>query len=134
MTGQQVLEMVQSGLHPVIRITDDRDIESMDEGMMAVIKSAIITPDDPESVRLVFDLNDFEVHNRSVAKATWFDADHNPTLTWFESNFYPEDGLDTLWVDLISDVPFEIVNEKVQRYLASGSTLSYVEWLEQQIS
>lgn len=47
---------------------------------------------DVEELRVTFDLSDFEEYNKSVAKHNWYDEDEKPSLTWFETKYYPEDG------------------------------------------
>jgi hypothetical protein len=49
--------------------------------------------DDPDTGKkayeLFLDFSPYEEFNKSVAKPNFWDKEGKPTLTWFESNFYP---------------------------------------------
>lgn len=49
--------------------------------------------DDDQTLYLIFDISAYEDHNRSVASHNWIDEDGNPTLTWFDTQWYPKDGI-----------------------------------------
>jgi hypothetical protein len=45
------------------------------------------------------DVESFRKHNESIAKPDWYDKDNKPTKTWFETSFYPKDGIETINLD-----------------------------------
>lgn len=48
--------------------------------------------EDVDELLVICNLSAFEEHNKRVAKHDWYDRDGNPSLSWFESGFYPDDG------------------------------------------
>lgn len=66
--------------------------EGPDNGMIARLCGICKTPDEPNELHLFFDFTGFEEHNKAIASHDWYDASGKPTLTWFETTFYPSNG------------------------------------------
>ena len=45
-----------------------------------------------EHFEVLFDISEFESHNDQHMVANYWDDNHQPTLTWKQSKFYPKDG------------------------------------------
>ncbi|WCK57134.1 hypothetical protein PP175_28510 (plasmid) [Aneurinibacillus sp. Ricciae_BoGa-3] len=138
MTGIELLKLVGTGKKPIVQFDEGLeklDLESADPQMMARIIGANIDTNIEGCIFVKLDFNDFEAHNKSVAKAVWWDKDHNPTLTWFESGAYPKDGIENWYLPLEEELPLHFVEEHnlLNKYVKEQSPYSYVEWLEQQL-
>lgn len=136
MKSNELFQLVRDGKHPIVKFT--KDIyeyveESVDPHMMGKIVQA--TQEYEDSYRFLLDLNGFEEHNKSVASRDWRDSSGEPKLTWFETSFYPKDGIEAVYLPINIELPLEIIedNSLLSEYLSSQSTFSYVEWLEEQI-
>lgn len=62
---------------------------------------------DDEHFEILFDLTDYEVHNDQYMVASYWDKNHQPTLTWKESCFYPKDKKYRSYFS--NPMPFEVV-------------------------
>lgn len=69
-----------------------------DENMIGKIVSLGVDPDSDESLHLVVDVSGYEEHNKKVAAHNWFDENGNATLTWFDTKWYPENGICDIYV------------------------------------
>lgn len=133
MKAEELFELVKQGLHPIVRCTPEISElceESLDPLMMGKIIGVSQEYDD--SYRFLMDLKGFESHNESVAVKTWFDDKNEPKLSWMETSFYPEDGIETVYLPLNVTIPFEFIeaDSLLAEYVSTGSKTSYVEWLE----
>lgn len=133
MKVEQLVELVKQGVNPIVKCTTQiNEIceESLDPFMMGKIIGVSQQYDD--SYRFLMDLKGFESHNESVAKRDWFNKDNEPKLTWMETSFYPEDGIEAVYIPLNTEIPFEIIEQDslLAEYLSIGSEKSYIEWLE----
>lgn len=109
----------------VVRFTEV--IESFevgfDPGMRAVVKSVSFDDhsDGSASARLELDFSMFEETNKEFGKNTYYDSEGTPRLYWWETQFYPKDKVEELWLAVGNyPVGFEVVPElsdKVIRYL-----------------
>lgn len=138
MTVKQIYELILQGVKPIVQFSDniaDFDEESVDPNMRCKIIKA--SKEHGNLIRFEIDLKGFEDYNKSVARANWFDENGEPRLTWFETDKYPKDGIDAIYIDIEADAPFILVkNESIElfnQYLNSKSQLSYIEWLEETI-
>lgn len=137
MKSKELYELVRQGKKPVIKFNKgvyDYCDDSFDPLMIGRITGVSIEFED--SYRFLVDLNDYEAHNRSVALYDWKDKNGNPTLTWFDTVYYPKDGIEVMYLPgdysfNIEDV-FDFVEENslFQEFLNSKTNLTYVEWLE----
>lgn len=121
---------------PVIKFNDNvyyYTEDSVDQKMIARIKTMCI--EDQESYKVVFDLNGYENHNKSVALVDWKDENGELTLTWFETKWYPNNGIITFYVGNNDECPFEIVEENslFGEYVSLNLNISYIEWLESKV-
>lgn len=129
----------QTDKQPVVEFLKDADTDY--EGhqvgtrgkLLSIIESGYFSDDG--SYEFLIDLSPFEQHNRSIAKHEWFDEIGKLTATWFESDCYPKNGLYSQFLipkkddDLLKIVPDKSLN-LFNDYLASGSKLTYIDWLE----
>jgi len=81
-------------------------------------------------------MSNFVEYNKTKAKATWFDINNNPTKTWFETSLYPKNHIETFFCDPQDEIMEELEESQSTLYFEwtiSGSGLSYVRWLEEQV-
>lgn len=140
MKSKELYELVRQGKEPVIKFNkgvygycDD----SFDPLMVGKIIDVSIEFED--SYRFLVDMNDYEAYNRSVAPMEWKDKNGEATLTWFDTKYYPEDGIEAMYLPS-SDIfdtkeVFDFIEENTlfQEYVDSKSDISYVEWLESEL-
>jgi len=62
-------------------------------------------------IRFEFDFNEFEMCNRMVAKLKWRDKNGNLALTWMDTLYYPEDGIDVMYLPEDAEIPFEVIDK-----------------------
>lgn len=129
-------EMCRQGKKPLIKMGNnihDYLEESFDPGMIGRVIDVSIEHGD--SYRLLIDMNGHETHNKSVALYDWRDEAGNLTKSWFDTKYYPEDGIDSAYFPLDMEIPFEVISENslFSRYLESGEDVSYINWLENSI-
>lgn len=78
----------------------------------------VITKDEEcegeKSYKLIFNMSEFVDFNKSVAIPNYYDKNNNPTLTWFESSFYPKNNVyETCYDDHDKDVEiFKIIPDE----------------------
>ena len=137
MKSNEFFQLVRSGKQPIVRFLDNiyhHAEESVDPRMVGKVIGA--TQEYEDSYRFLIDLSGYEEYNKSVACRNWNDSNGEPKLTWFETSFYPKDGIEPVYLRLDIEIPMEIVEENslLSEYVVSQSTLGYVEWLEEQIN
>ncbi len=131
-----LIKVVSSGKLPVVKVTDgivEHFQEGLDPGMLAKVKGAAIT-DDGE-IEILLDLNPFIGHNKSVAHPNFYNNKGEAVLTWFETGFYPDNGIYLIGFLEDADLPFEFTenNSLLNEYVVDGSDKGYVEWLEMKV-
>ncbi|WP_067924023.1 hypothetical protein [Alicyclobacillus shizuokensis] len=147
MRGLELLDMVRSGVHPIVRFKEG--IEQFDiyfeEGMLARVIEASEALGIEDSVYVVFSFKEFVEYNKSLEKPVYFDRNKNPTLRCSETPYYPESYEDSLYLSYSeeNDHLFEVLKDDSMRlfdeFLESrGSSkgtppMSYVQWLEKQL-
>jgi len=133
----ELAEMMKAGLQPVIEFTaeaKEHDLEP-EPGMRCKVLSSYDCEDGCATLRCSF--AEYQRYNEPFATSDYFDSDHNPTLTWFETPYYPADGIYDIYVDM--DDEYELMFTVVemspvyQHYLDSNSNLSYVSWMEHEL-
>ena len=134
MNYTQIVSLLNTGKSVIVKATEDVYEwleDSMDPGMMSKIIS--IEFDDKDLIKVKFDLNGFEAHNKAVAKLDWNDENGNATKTWFETTFYPKNGIETAWFAENQPLPFELVveNKAFEDYLKTDMSKTYVQFLEE---
>lgn len=104
--------------------------ESFDPEMIGKVIDVYMEDDD--SYCLLVDMNGYEKHNKLVAVHNWEDDKGEFTLSWFDTKYYPKNGIEALYVPLNHNVPFEIINPSYlfSNYLKDKSNKTYVEFLE----
>lgn len=116
MTWATLKKMLDDGQRITVKCTskiEELDIdECPDTDMMATIIHIGPDPDDKDSICCVLNVSGYENHNKTVAKHNWMDEHGQPTLTWFDTKWYPKDGICTIyvWGTMDSDIDiFEIL-------------------------
>ncbi|WP_143261059.1 hypothetical protein [Bacillus paralicheniformis] len=134
----KLYELVLEGKKPIIKFNDnvyDWIEESVDAMMMGKIVGASIEYED--SVRFLIDLNPFETYNRSVAHHDWRDEEGNCVLTWFDTPFYPKNGIEAIYLPINekTEIAFDLIEEGslLNEYAKNSQEISYVEWLENEV-
>lgn len=133
MNTKDFYELCKSGKTPTIKMSEniyEFAEESFDSKMMGKVINVDMEYDD--SYRLLVDMNGYEKHNKSVAQYDWRDDKGELTLSWFDTKYYPENGIEALYVPLEAEIPFEIIsdNSLFSAYLKSDKDISYLDWLE----
>jgi hypothetical protein len=59
-----------------------------------------------EHFEILFDISEFEAHNDQHMVPNYWDDNHQPTLTWKQSKFYPKDGKHREYFS--NPMPFEL--------------------------
>lgn len=134
MYGRDLLKLINSGIQPIIEFTEEAEFVEydVDKDMQCKIVSCS-EPDRHGTILLKCDLNGFEEYNKTFAKCNWFDENRNPRLTWFESGYYPKDGIYKFYIDADYEITtFKIVEENklYNEYKQSETDKTYVRWLE----
>lgn len=126
------VKLYNSGEKLVIKMKDniyEHAEESFDPEMMGRVIDVRKEYDD--GYRLLVDMNGYEKHNKSVAQYDWRDSKGELTLSWFDTKYYPKDGIEALHIPLEGEAPFEVVNHYLfSNYLKSKTDETYVEFLE----
>ena len=130
----QIISLLNNGKKVIVKASEnvyDSLEDSMDPGMISRIISVEL--DGEDSIKVNFDLNGFEAHNKSVAKFDWHDENGNATKTWFETSFYPKNGIETSWFAKDQLLPFELVveNKAFGDYLKTDMSKTYIQFLEE---
>lgn len=111
MTYLELKKMLDDNINIVVRFTEEiEDFEGPDEGMIAALLNIEDSPYEDDTLHLFFDFSGYEEENKAVAKHDFYDNNGEPTLSWFETNFYPSDGKWDIYVFKTNDVPiFELM-------------------------
>lgn len=133
---KELVGVIGEGMNPVIKATkliEEYCEESLDPFMVGRAVDARIV--DEDSYRILLDMNGYEAHNRAVAQFNWLDSDRNPTLSWMETEYYPSNGIASIYLPLEGESPFEIEEENslLNEYISGDREKSYIEWLEETI-
>lgn len=126
----------EGGKEPIVKFTEDIcdfGDESFDPGMIGKIVGA--TKESENTYQFRVDLNDYVEHNKSVASNDWIDGNGKPTLTWFETKFYPQDGIEVMYLPIDREAPVEFIekNSLFNEFITSNSKMNYTQWLEQEL-
>lgn len=131
MTGKELFEQFKNGVRPVVRFTNGvEDYECFDPEMKARLVSMYV---DEDCYCCVFDFAEFEEYNKSIETPVW-NGKNGELLKWSESFYYPKDKRSKVYVGFEDEPCFvlEQVSQVFHDYKLSGSTLSYIQWLEEQ--
>lgn len=147
MKTKDFVELVRSGNKPVVIFTEDiEELESADPGMMARVTGVGITEDWGEgskTIEVIVNFEEFEQHNRTVARPIWSDDDGQFNKIWMDTGWYPKSKTETYYLMLTEkgedgDVSYFEVKEGngwFDKYLrVKEQYTSYVDYLEQQLS
>lgn len=132
------MQRVKHSRVPVQFTKRSEDLEAMfEEGMRADIVKIIETQDDCYKVSL--DVAPYESLNKSLMTPSYYNKEDVPCLTVIETSFYPEDGIEVIYIDK-RDHPFMYFtliedNGLFAEYMKtnSDSSVSYIQWLENQV-
>ena len=135
----EIITMLSNGVKPVIEF--NKLIEKYDYDPDAGMRFRIISctkVDEYNCIWFKCDMSEFMDLNKQIAKPDWYDENNNPTLTWFESSFYPNDNIFDMCVGINDeDCLLDIISENnsyYYEYLNSKSEISYVVWLENKLT
>jgi len=128
---------------PTVVINKSRCFDSldcdMDVGMRGILLK--LREDSDGCVEMVLDISLFEPLNKTLGKANYWDDHGEPTMTWFESSCYPEDGKTSIYVDseLYEASPFIGLSNAgfLHEFLATDAdtkTAGYARYLETQLT
>jgi hypothetical protein len=137
MNATAFFQQIQAGARPVIRFTQGaEDFEGYAELHMRARVVSIEERSDSVCI-LTVDFGEFDEHNRQFESSNYFDKSGNACLTAREAGDYKP--VDTLYLPLDGDIyGFEVEDglgvALYARYLAAKSSLSYVQWLEAELS
>lgn len=135
MKNSEMAALVQDGIFPVVTFTDLSDYESILEPKQRGRLTAVKFKHDDILVFTV-DLTDFEEFNKQFESNTYFDKNHNPVLSVREAGFY--ESVTELYAMPDGEFPGEVEESERLRvhdqWKKSGSTASYVQWLEDQLA
>ena len=131
MLGKDFAAMVQDGIHPVV--TFIKGIEDKEGYAEAGMRGRIAGVDNVhEFPRFYVDFSEFDEFNKQFEAHNYYDDKGVARLTAREAGHYKPQ--DTIYADGEYGVPWEIEQASRlalhERFKASGSGLSYVQWLE----
>lgn len=91
-------------------------------------------------IKFLLDLNPFESYNRSVARHDWRDDEGNSVLSWFDTSFYPKNGIAAIYLPISeeTEIAFDFIEEdsllnEYAKNTKDTKDISYVEWLENEV-
>lgn len=138
MNMNKLYELVLEGKKPIIKFNNNVHEwieDSVDPMMIGKIAGASI--DHEDSIRFLIDLNPFEEYNRSVAHHDWRDKEGNCVLTWFDTSFYPKDGIESIYLPIYEETEnvFDFIEEGslLNEYAKTSQEISFVTWLENEV-
>lgn len=136
MNNADFFKMCKEGERPVVKMGKDIKefgMESFDPGIVGKVTRVNIECDDRYC--LVIDMSDYEEHNRSVALSNRRDSNGGHTACWLDTQYYPEDGREGLYIPIWGNIPFEIIHEETlfAMYLEDKCNTGYVKWLEMKV-
>ena len=131
----KVFKIGQSiGISTIVDITSDLDESYLQPGMRGEIVNMI---DKGDYYEVYVVLEAFESYNDKFDKKIWYDRVGWPNLTGKEAGFYPENHVESVYLNYDQDVPFDIVENTTfhtdlfELYLKDGIDKGrYNEWLE----
>ncbi|CAI8768527.1 hypothetical protein CHCC14809_2318 [Bacillus licheniformis] len=133
----KLYELVSEGKKPIIKFNDnvyEWIEESVDPMMMGKIIGASI---EYNEIKFLLDLNPFESYNRSVARHDWRDDEGHSVLSWFDTSFYPKNGIAAIYLPISeeTEIAFDFIEEDslLNEYAKVPQEISYVEWLENEV-
>ena len=133
MKVKDILTLMKDGKKPMVRLTSSLWDDSWGgAGMLARITSWNDSHDSG-LVDITFDYNEQREHNLGLQSHSWFIGSDGKTGTAFEAGHMDEKDIkEDVTFDLEDDVPVVLTadNPILAEYLKSGSTLTYVAWLE----
>lgn len=138
MLVNELLSLVKEGKKPVVKFKENIEELVSDcayPQMMAKFTGATIDERTDFLILVKFDLRGFESYNKSILPNDWVVIRGNQTLNWFDSDFYPKDGMMEFFLPKDDEIPFDFVGENVllKEYAKSKTKMTYLEWLEEQV-
>lgn len=94
-------------------LVDECEID-FDKGMQAKIISVKKCKHDETIFEILVDFSEFEEINKQFGQANYYDEEQKPRLFWWETNSYPKDKREKIYLDTRTEkypFPFEIVEE-----------------------
>jgi hypothetical protein len=139
MKTAEIVKLLKDGKKPMVKLTNILWDDSFGQkGMIARITS--FTEHQDDTTELMFEYNEQKAHNLSLQEHNWYvykdGQDTGKLGTIFEAGSMKEDNIfEEIYFNDGDDVPVELADGSpiLAEFLKSGSTLSYVEWLEKQL-
>lgn len=131
MKVNDVLAILKEGKKPMVKLTGCLWDDSWGQpGMLARITSW--KPDCDDLTEFTFDYNEQKAHNMALQPLGWYLDAEGHTGTAFQAGKMDEKDIkEEVVFGENDDVPVELADSPIlAEYLKSGSTLSYVAWLE----
>ncbi len=137
---QRLVDLLDQGITPIVRISKDTEFIDLEEGSMAkVVEYKKDYEDDSEYVlELTLDFSEFEEYNKNFQKFV-FHSDKG-LVKYSDSPIYPKSKRTTIFVGYGSDQYFELLdsshkNELFDRYQkdVNKGSQTYVNWLEEEL-
>jgi len=135
-----IVALLKEGKQPMVKLTDVLWDDSFGQkGMIARIIS--MEPHTDDTVKLFFSFKEHKDHNLALQCHNWYiykdGKDTGKLGTIFEAGkeMDPVEMIEDIFFDDAGDVPVDLTedNKILAEYLKSGSTLTYVAWLEKQL-
>ena len=126
--------LLEQGKKPFVKLMGTLWDDSYGEaGMIAQVISVAEQPHDNQ-IEFDFDYNKNREHNLALDKPTWYVGSDGKQGTAIEAGHFddPNNIHETVVFEETDEVAVELVAEEspLAEYLASGSKIPYVEWLE----
>lgn len=91
-----LIEQIKQSHFPTVCLTQNGSYcfeDGPDANMIADLMVLENSTEIDDSLHIKLNFKPYRQHNESVASHDWYDDNNKPTLTWFESGFYPENGI-----------------------------------------
>jgi len=145
MKTKELIKILDEGCKPIIKFNKNSvDLDGPNSEMLGKIISYYdheIIERGEETIWIKVDLSDYVEYNKRIANINFYDDNGNPTLTWFESKYYPKNNIFDLCLGLVesykdADVRYFDISELskyFQEYQNQNNFNNYIEFLENKL-
>lgn len=143
MLNKDLVEIVKSGVNPVIRIVKDKDYEGPDPGMLGQIIGVTDVDHwgrENSVIGYVIDFFQFHDVNTKLANPTFYDSSGVACLTWMQTKHYEKEAKNFTIYEMYTEHSkyaeidgfevFEPENKWFNMYLETNRSISYPRFLE----
>jgi hypothetical protein len=136
MNISDIIEQVKSG-KPVTVVclpNIDNTESSLESNMIADIIDII--EDRHDCYKLWINMQPYYEHNKHIISRNYYDANGVPALTSEEAGYYPKNHIETIYIDKLDAhdcgqyFKYHRNVDVLMAWKATGTDLSYIEWLE----